>query len=44
MLTRRRSTRYGGTANNAIFELDVDLDGRVPSTIENLAGRDVLDG
>jgi hypothetical protein len=38
------STRDGSAAANATFEVDVDLYGRVPTGVENLAANDVDDG
>ena len=35
---------HGGAAHRAVFEHDVDLDGRVAAAVENLAADDVDDG
>ena len=43
VLAGGRTARHGRPAERTVVEHDVDLDGRVPSGIEDLAGGDVLD-
>ena len=35
---------HGGAAHGAVFEHDVDFDGRIAAAVENLAADDVDDG
>ncbi len=36
--------RHGGAAHRAVFQHDVDLDGRIAAAVQNLAADDVDDG
>ena len=44
MRAGRGARRHGGAAHGAVFEHDIDLDGRIAAAVENFAGGDVDDG